>query len=391
MKKIFFFSFFIVSQLAAIELNPKGYLRGMYLRDPDGKATAIGGSVEIEPKMQDFYADVAFFNSTLLGNRKDGVAKLFASQQSGYSILGVAAIGYKKGALDVLVGRQRVVTPLVDMDDGRIVPNLYEGASVKYTINEKIRLEAYYLTRMSGFWATIYGGEDMSKFVSMSRGTGYGDIVPNAALMSIGGTYDDVFGKISLWGYRSKNLLNLYYGEYSTSAKINSDTALTFAIQGTSQSADGTLKNHLDSIGKTLNQQYAGIKIGATYKSTEIYAAAAKVNDSNGKLDKNIMNVWAGIPQYTVFNEHVMKSFDTDGAKLYKGFLGHKFRYDIEASASHIYVDSSDKRSVADISVTQLSLSRQTKNFSINGIALLRKDGGDYTRTILKSTIEYRF
>ncbi|MGE4399452.1 MAG: hypothetical protein AB7D29_08015 [Campylobacterales bacterium] len=391
MKRIIFSSLFLVSQLAAIDLNPKGYLRGMYLGDPDGKASAIGGSVEITPKADDFYADVAFFNSTLIGSRQDGVTKLFASSESGYSILGVAAIGYKKGGLDVLVGRQRVITPLVDMDDGRIVPNLYEGASAKYAVNEKAKIEAYYLTRMSGFWATIYGGEDMSKFVSMSKGAGYGNIVSNAALMSLGGTYDSDFGKISLWGYHSKNLLNLYYGEYSVGTKIDSDTTATFAIQGTSQSANGTLKNYLDSNGKNLNQQYAGVKIGAVHKATEIYVAAAKVNDSNGKLDKNMMNVWAGIPQYTVFNEHVMKSFDTDGAKLYKGFLGHKFSYDIEASASHIYVDSSDKRAVADISVTQLSLSKQTKNFSVNGIALLRRDGGDYTRTILKSTIEYRF
>lgn len=104
-----------------------------------------------------------------------------------------------------------------------------------------------------------------------------------------------------------------------------------------------------------------------------------------------MMNVWAGIPQYTVFNEHVMKSFDTDGAKLYKGFLGYKLPWNMETSASHIYVDSSYKRGVRDISVSQLLLSRQTKNFSTSVMALLRKDGTDYTRTIIKSTIEYRF
>lgn len=262
MKKIVFSSLLLLCQLVAAELNPSGYVRGMYVGDVDNKASAVGGSIEINPKYQDFYTDVAFFNSTPIGQRKDGVDRLFSPKESGYSILGVAALGYKKDGLDVLVGRQRVVTPLIDMDDGRIIPNLYEGVSLKYSINEKARLEAYYLSKMSGFWATIFGGSDMSKFVSMSEAAGYASIVPNASVMAIGGIYEDGFGKLNLWAYHSKDLLDLYYGEYSLSKKIGKNTSLNFAIQATSQNADGKLERYLESVDKTLNQQYAAIKLG---------------------------------------------------------------------------------------------------------------------------------
>ncbi|HRF56395.1 MAG TPA: hypothetical protein PLV58_03270, partial [Campylobacterales bacterium] len=181
MKKIALLMLLSAFWLTASELNERGYLRAMYVKDKESSATAVGGSIEITPKFGALYTQLAFYTVAPLGAREDSVTNLFAHDKNGYSILGVAAIGYKQDAISALVGRQRVVTPLVDMDDGRIVPNLFEGASIKYAASKNTTIEAYYLTKMSGFWSQIYGGEDMSRFVSMSKATGYGDIVPNAA------------------------------------------------------------------------------------------------------------------------------------------------------------------------------------------------------------------
>lgn len=72
------------------------------------------------------------------------------------------------------VGRQRVSTPLVDLDDGRLIPNLFEGVSVKYK-NGSLQLESCYLSKISDFWSEIYSGLGMGKFRSMSESAGYGD------------------------------------------------------------------------------------------------------------------------------------------------------------------------------------------------------------------------
>jgi hypothetical protein len=391
LKKFILFVSLLTTQAWCGELNESGYLRAMYVKDKTDTATALGGSVGIAPSFGNIQTQLAFYTVAPFGVKEDAVSKLFSDKKEGYSTLGVAAIGYKKDALSILIGRQKVITPLVDMDDGRIIPNLFEGASLKYSLDNKTTLEAYYLTRMSGFWSQIYSGEEMSKYISMSKAAGYGDIVPNAALWSVGITHKMDNSQLSGWAYRSPNLIDLLYAEYKLLIPVNADSRVEFSMQGTTQNANGTLQKHLKQIGKTLKQEYLALKIEGIYKNFNIYAAAANISDSKGKLDKNMMNVWAGIPQYTVLNEHVMKSFDTDGAKMYKGCVGYKFTQAIEATASYLYVDALKSKGIANSGVTEFVLSAKKDNFSINGVVLLQNTNNEYKNTILKSTVEYRF
>lgn len=387
MKKIALLMLLSAFWLTASELNERGYFRAMYVKDKESSATAVGGSIEITPKFGALYTQLAFYTVAPLGAREDSVTNLFAHDKNGYSILGVAAIGYKQDAISALVGRQRVVTPLVDMDDGRIVPNLFEGASIKYAATKNTTIEAYYLTKMSGFWSQIYSGEDMSRFVSMSKATGYGDIVPNAALWSVGATHKTNGLELGGWAYHSPNLINLLYAECKLKTPLNSDTTIELSIQGVKQNANGALQENLNQRDKTLNQHYAAIKAQITHKEATAGIAVTKISDSKGRLDKNMMNVWAGIPQYTVLNEHVMKSFDTDGATMYKTSIGYMFDAATDAKLSYLYVDGLK----TDVGITELALSKKIKNFSINGVLLLRSSNPNDNKSIFKSTLEYRF
>lgn len=240
---------------------------------------------------------------------------------------------------------------------------------------------------MSGFWSQIYSGEDMEHFVSMSKAAGYGDIVPNAALWSLGATHKQESLEFSTWWYHSPNLIDLLYAECKIKTPINSNMAIEFSIQGVKQNADGTLQEHLNQRDKTLNQHYAAIKAQVSHKEAIMSFAATKINNSKGRLDKNMMNVWAGIPQYTVFNEHVMKSFDTDGATMYKGSVGYTFDETTESKLSYLYVDGLK----TNIGVTELILSKKIKNLLINGVLLLRSSNPNNNKSVFKSTLEYRF
>jgi len=391
LKKIFALLPLFIFTAFGSSLDEHGYLRGMYVGDKDATATAIGGSVGIAPSFGNIKTQVDFYTVAPLGVKDDAAARLFSYDKNGYSVLGVAALGYQKDGLSILAGRQKVVTPLIDMDDGRIIPNLFEGVSLKYDINDNNKLEAYYLTKMSGFWSQIYNGEDMGRFVSMSKAAGYGNVVSNAAVLAIGATHKNSDSKLTGWMYHSPNLINLLYAEYQKNIALSKLTTLEMSLQGTKQSANGTLKEYLDRNDKTLNQDYAAVKLGFTHDKLSVYAAAAKISDAKGRLDKNMMNVWAGIPQYTVLNEHVMKSFDTDGAKMYKGCAGYKFTSQTEATASYLYVDTLKSKGAVDTAVTELVLSTKTKNFSLNGVFLFRNDNNENKNSILKSTVEYRF
>jgi len=391
LKRIFALVSLCIFQTFAASLDEHGYLRGMYLSDKEATASAVGGSLGISPSFGNIKTQVDFYTVAPLGTGEDAAARLFSHDKSGYSLLGGAAIGYQKDGFSFLAGRQKVVTPLIDMDDGRIIPNLFEGLSIKYDIDENLKLEGYYLTRMSGFWSQIYSGEDMSHYISMSKAAGYGEIVSNAAVWSIGTTYKNKDSKLTGWIYHSPNLIDLLYAEYQKSFAVSKLSTLEISIQGTKQNANGTLKSYLDKNDKTLKQDYAAMKIAFTKDRLSIYAAAAKVSDAKGRLDKNMMNVWAGIPQYTVLNEHVMKSFDTDGAKIYKGFIGYKFTSQNEATLSHLYVDTLKNKGSKDTSVTELVVSTKRKNFSLNAVLLFRNDNNENKNSILKSTAEYRF
>ncbi len=391
LKKISILALIATLNCFAGSLNEHGYMRAMHISEKDISASAIGGSIGVAPSFESVKTELDFYTVLPFGAKEDATAKLFSHNTSGYSILGVASLAYQKDGLLVTAGRQKVITPLIDMDDGRIIPNLFEGVSLKYDINEKNKLEAYYLTKMSGFWSQIYSGEDMGRFVSMSKATGYGDIVANAAVWGIGWTQKNQNSKITAFAYHSPNLLNLFYGEYQAKYAIDKDNVVEFSIQGTKQNADGALKNYLSNKDKTLNQDYIALKLGYSHKELSVYAAAARISDAKGKLDKNMMNVWAGIPQYTVLNEHVMKSFDTDGAKLYKAFAGYKFTHNIEATASYLYVDTLKSKGLQDTGVAEFVVSGKERNFSLNAVLLLRNDNNENKSSILKSTLEYKF
>ncbi|HRF58076.1 MAG TPA: hypothetical protein PLV58_11830, partial [Campylobacterales bacterium] len=224
-------------------------------------------------------------------------------------------------------------------------------------------------------------------FVSMSKATGYGDIVPNAALWSVGATHKTESLEFSGWAYHSPNLIDLLYAECKLKTPLNSDTTIELSIQGVKQNANGALQENLNQRDKTLNQHYAAIKAEITHKEATASVAATKISDSKGRLDKNMMNVWAGIPQYTVLNEHVMKSFDTDGATMYKTSLGYMLDAATDAKLSYLYVDGLK----TDVGITELALSKKIKNFSINGVLLLRSSNPNNNKSIFKSTLEYRF
>jgi len=379
----------LATQAFCVELNPDGYFRAMYLGDKDSTAAAFGGMVAVAPTFGGINSRVAFYTVLPSAVRADSQAKLFSDNTSGYSLLGEASLGYKNESLSVVAGRQKVVTPLVDMDDGRIVPNLFEGVSAKYTLGGTV-FEAYYLTRMSGFWSQIFSGRDMSRYVSMSEAAGYGSITPNSPLVSLGLTHTIGEQRFSGWVYHVADLMSIAFGEYQTTIALNKDTKLQFAVQAAKQSANGKLSDSLSATGKNLDQEYVGLKVGATHKELSGYLATTLVSDSKGRLDKNMMNVWAGIPQYTVVNEHVMKSFDTDGAKMYKAQLGYKFTQNTDGTASYLYVDGLASKGVKDESVTELVLSTKFSGFTLNGVLLLHDASTTY-RTIAKSTLEYRF
>jgi hypothetical protein len=388
--KYLFLALLLSTQAFSTQLNPNGYFRAMYLGDKDSTASAVGGMVGVAPSFGVINSRVALYAVSALANQEDSKTKLFSDSTNAYALLGEASLGYKDNKFDIIAGRQKVVTPLVDMDDGRIIPNLYEGVSLKYKFTKETSLEAYYLRRMSGFWSQIFSGHEMSNYVGMSDSTGYGNITHDSPLWSIGVKNGNEDYKLSAWAYYVPDLMHIFFAEYQKNISLEQNTKLQLSVQGSKQSADGKVDDDLKLRGKTLDQDYVGFKIALTQDKINGYIATTLVNDSKGKLDNNMMNIWAGIPQYTVVNEYVMKSFDTDGAKMYKAQLGYIFTDKTSSTLSYLYFDGLDSRSVKDESVGELVVSTKFEDFSLNGVALLHT-ANNTSQAVFKATLQYNF
>jgi hypothetical protein len=163
-------------------------------------------------------------------------------------------------------------------------------------------------------------------------------------------------------------------------------------MQGSRQSANGKLQEFLNSTNKTLDQTLMAMKIGATHHDITVSIAGTKVSNSNGRVDKNMMNVWAGIPQYTVTNEFVMKSFNTDGATMYKLCSGYKLDEKTELNANYLIFQGAKNTSAKDEGVVELTVSyKPIKNLLLSGVVLFDNKKDSDSNTLIKTTVEYRF
>jgi len=391
-KKIALISIISISSLFGFNVNKDGLIRAMYIENDSKKlnAFAFGGRVAGEVEYDNFKVRSGFFYSSALNERDDARAKFFINQNSSYSLLGEASISYTNDELSIIIlGRQCVRTPFVDADDGRIIPNLYSGLSLKYLFAQNSKIETYYLNKMAGFWNTIYSGRDMSKFDSIENATGYGDIVDSSGLYIFGVSHNLKNDRFKFFNYYGDNLINIIYGEYQHDFKLK-NVDFTFYAQSSRQDDVGSLKNHLSKSGKNLKQNYGGVKLEATYDKIIGYFAIAKVSNSNGELDKSLMSVWGGIPHYTVCNENVMRTVNADGVLSSKSSLKYRFTKKFDTTFNYLYYDVAENLNSPDKEIKEFIVAYRDGMFFVNWVLILW-DMGKESDTTLKSTIEYKF
>ncbi|NWF67094.1 MAG: outer membrane porin, OprD family [Campylobacterales bacterium] len=287
--------------------------------------------------------------------------------------------------IDIRIGRIKIDTPLIGADDGRAIPNLYEGVYLKSSYLENLSIESLFLNKMSGFWSQIHSQIEMGRFISMGKAAGYEGIADNSKVFALGVTYtkDNLSAKI--WNYYSNELLNAYIVEGSITNNLFNST-LTTTLQYVSQEQIGDTKTYLNSLNRTLDYSYFGAKLELNYENLTTVLAMTNMDYQNKNWD-NTMHIWAGLPQYTVAQEYGFKSANVNGADVYKAGLSYKFSQKNKIDLNYYKYDLSNKVSSNDTDVIDLIYNlKYSKNIDFTAVyerqEFKSNDSGDIAKVI---------
>ena len=239
----------------------------------------------------------------------------FGDSGKSYAILQEAFLEYYSDSQHLLVGRNEIYTPLIELDDYYILANSFEVALYEYHPIKELVIGGGYFFRMAGNWDSGGNGEE---FVSMSQ-TSY---VNSEAKEAAGDTgvgfasidYHDDNHHFQIWNYYAVHLYNSIFTQYSYLLKIDS-SEYDFGIQymrfdGIERLKAIKEKNNEDNIA---NSTYS-IRIKGNYKNgLGFNVGIGGFSDDYG--DKETLGSWGGYP---FFMGHSFEAGSIRNSFLYK-------------------------------------------------------------------------
>jgi len=199
-----------------------------------------------------------------------------------FAYVGEAELIYRQERIEVRAGRIKPETPYADADDNRMVPNTFEGASLRYGYDAHTAVSLLYLTRWAGTDSMGENG-NQSQFKVFTPGS--------KGMAAFGADYTpDATQTLRAWYYHADRLYQLLYLEASGRHAFER-WQLAWGVQG-------TWIEELDASG------IGGSVVGATaaLSAGEFYATGA-YNYADVTRGHHITDGFGGGPYYTSLDE----------------------------------------------------------------------------------------
>ncbi|HLD23078.1 MAG TPA: OprD family outer membrane porin [Sulfuricurvum sp.] len=287
----------------------------------------IGGKVEFATRTyKGFDAVVTGYGTMSAGgnrNQTDGDYLNNGKGNSNYALLGQAFIRYTNGESFIQAGRFELDTPLMNSDDIRMVPNLFEGVYASLSPLENITLQAGYINRMAG-WEN--GGDNASfeKIGVLIDGMSALDTyaVGKSSVSFAGISYGNEESPFSvrLYDYMTKEVMNQIYADMGINVGM-----LNIQGQYLRSIADDRLKNYIhdNAIADTMiDSTVWGASAAVTLEEAHLGFSFAyneskkKTNTLNGGGTADFFG-GANDPFFTSMD--VLTAHTLGGVKAYKG------------------------------------------------------------------------
>jgi len=314
-----------------------GYVQYNYNNPPsttstgriDSKGTYLSSKVSVlTPTYNNFSAKATVAGVTDFGlNDKEFETRNYVfdnGDKSSFAIFQELFISYLDKSNNLTMGRQELVTPLVESDDYYFVANSFDAINYINSSVDNFTFHLGYFYQMSGVWDSGANGEEFhsmsdSSFVDAKdkanandSGTIYGAV-----------EYKDENSKFKLWNYYTADLYNMIFLEYIFSNSTNK-FSYDVGLQALNYKGVGELKsNNYTNIDYSIfSAKFDGDFNNGVSFSTGI------TKYSNGEGQGATLGAWGGFPTYTYGFAH--SYFDVgslQNASIYKIQISYDLEY----------------------------------------------------------------
>jgi len=270
------------------------------------------------PDYNGFNAKITVAGATDFGINDEGKQKrnfvFDPTENESFVILQELYLEYDIENHNALIGRNEIVTPMIDFDDWYMLGNSFEIVKYTNTYLDNHRLHIGYFNKMSGVWDS---GANGTEFHTMSDASFVPQINKDEAddkgVYYIAAEYDGEKHHGQVWEYYAQDLYNMLFGQYNFK-NGNSNYNYDFGLQFINWSQVGKLKASATEIDYSLySVKYDGnIDNGFSF-------ATGYSKYSNGPGTGSTLGAWGGYPYFAngmIF--HFFEAGDLRNASSYK-------------------------------------------------------------------------
>ena len=315
---------FSVSSLTAIaeEEEVNGWIVSSDIRtgwvqydydNPDGDANISKGHKDSQgwyiipkvslqtPKLSGFHAKATVTATTDFGlNDFDKEARNFVfdpNDRESFTLLQEAYLVYESDdkAHYALIGRNEIITPMIDSDDWYMQANSFEVATYTNRSINNMMFTGGYFNKMAGVWDS---GANGTEFNSMSDASFVASAdkerSDDKGVAYLAAQYDNGTHNVQGWGYHAADLYNILFAQYDFNQDYSEDFSYNLGAQYIDFKEEGELAKH-----DTSNIDYSmySARFDGNFSNGFGFASGVtKYSDGDGQNET--LGAWGGYPYF---------------------------------------------------------------------------------------------
>ncbi len=253
------------------------------------------------PRWKGFYAKLTGAGATDFGiNDPDKETRNYVFdpvELESFAILQEAYVAYESEnkAHFALVGRNEIVTPMIEADDYYMLANSFEVATYTNRSFENVMLTGGYFHKMAGVWDS---GANGTEFQSMSDASFVASAdkerADDTGVGYLAAQYDNGTHNAQVWGYYAEDLYNILFAQYDFTRTSANDFSYDLGAQYIKFKEDGKLADN-----DTTNidyYMYSGRFDGSFNNGWGFATGATKYSDGEGQ--GATLGAWGGYPYF---------------------------------------------------------------------------------------------
>lgn len=312
--------------------------------NPDGIPTINKGHKDSEgfyvipklslqtPDYRGFNAKITLAGATDFGlNHEDKQSRNFVFdpvENESFAILQELYLEYDNEAHNALIGRNEIITPMIDFDDYHMLGNSFEIAKYTNSSLTNTNIHVGYFRKMAGVWDSGANGTEFNYMSTASFTTAESKANAGDAGVYYGAVeYNGEKHHAQVWEYYAEDLYNMLFGQYNYKSGSNK-YSYDFGLQFINWAQVGALKSNAgqplptsgnpNNVGESINYSLYSIKYDGSMNNGFSFATgASKYTDGPGT--GSTLGAWGGYPYFAngmIF--HFFEAGDLRNAASYK-------------------------------------------------------------------------